>query len=70
MPTGLTEYVGTFGALLAVVTVLALLALTVTFPWLAWSFVRNVRRIRIALERIADANAGAPSDARPGRLGL
>lgn len=52
---GLSDAIATFGALVWLLGIPAALFMAAALPFLAFSAVRNLRRARVALERIADA---------------
>jgi ABC-type molybdate transport system permease subunit len=59
-----------FGTPLADLWVLFMIGLTIAFPFMVISVVRNVAAIRRALERIADATEAQRSSGGGGVLGL
>jgi hypothetical protein len=52
----LAQLVGASGVILVYAYIVAMIVFSSAFPFMAFSAVRNVARIRRALERIADAS--------------
>jgi hypothetical protein len=66
----LIQLVGGVGALLAIPWLVFMLGVSVAFPFMVISVVKNVARMRRALERIADAGDTRPRPTSGGVLGI
>ncbi len=58
------------GGVLGAVVVVGIVVTVCALPFLAWSAALNLRRMRRALERIADASDGRRADAGAGPFHL
>jgi hypothetical protein len=67
---GTTDLIASLGALLAVLGIPAAIVMGAAMPFLAFSAVRNIRKTRVALERIADALESSPRASGAGVLKL
>jgi hypothetical protein len=61
---------GSAGSLFIAVGFAAGLFLVVWLPYMAWSVTRNIRQIRVQLERLNDTLERSSSPSRPGTLGI
>lgn len=66
----IARLVGSVGAVLLVPMLLFWFAFTLSLPFLCWSAVRNLARVRRALERIADGQGPTPGAGPRGVMGL
>jgi hypothetical protein len=69
MEQSITGLIGSFGALFFVVGVTAGLVFAVSYPFLAWSVVLNIRKIARELQRANDYREHYEHGVRPGPLG-
>jgi hypothetical protein len=67
---GLSGLTATIGALLVMWGLPAAIITAAAMPFLAFSAVRNLRKTRVALERIADALESSPRTSGAGVLKL
>lgn len=69
MEHSLPALIGAFGSLFGVLFLFVLAALAVSWPFLVWSVVRNIRRIANELQRANDYREHYDHGVRSGPLG-
>lgn len=70
MKPGPADVIGALGALSVIIGIFIAIFVGVLWPLMALSVTLNIRRIRRALEQLAEIHTTGGSDTRPGRLGL
>ena len=70
MTNPLVALLGVAGQVFLALALLTAFVLYLWLPYMAWSATRNIRQIRIQLERLNDILEASPRGARSGPLGI